>query len=432
MHRRRGPKGPRRFFVSPSRGTDKRLWRPPTSSSSTPRCAMASRRPATASPPRRSCDSPGSSTRSAWTSSRRASRRRPRATTGACARSRPRCGARSSPRWRAAPSATSTWPARRSRRAPSAAASTSSSPPPTCTSGTSSGSTREEVLERIRAAVRRARRLHRRRGVLAPRTRAAPTPTSSAGWWRRPSRRVRPRSTCPTPSATRCPTEYARDVPRRAAPGARAPTASCSARTATTTWASPWPTRSPRSAPGARQVECTVNGIGERAGNAALEEIVMACQVRSARARVPLQRGAARDLPHQPAALLPHRRLPPAQQGDRRSERLRPRGRHPPARHAAERAHLRDHPARDGRASRARPWCSASTPAGTRSSGASASWATTSSEEQLAERLPEFTAARRPQARDPRRGPARAAARELPRRARGVPAHATCGSCAAA
>jgi 2-isopropylmalate synthase len=31
---------------------------------------------------------------------------------------------------------------------------------------------------------------------------------------------------------------------------------------------------------GARQVECTVNGIGERAGNAALEEIVMAMYVR--------------------------------------------------------------------------------------------------------------------------------------------------------
>jgi 2-isopropylmalate synthase len=31
---------------------------------------------------------------------------------------------------------------------------------------------------------------------------------------------------------------------------------------------------------GARQVECTVNGIGERAGNAALEEIVMAIQTR--------------------------------------------------------------------------------------------------------------------------------------------------------
>ena len=34
---------------------------------------------------------------------------------------------------------------------------------------------------------------------------------------------------------------------------------------------------------GARQVECTVNGIGERAGNAALEEVVMACAVRADR-----------------------------------------------------------------------------------------------------------------------------------------------------
>jgi 2-isopropylmalate synthase len=34
---------------------------------------------------------------------------------------------------------------------------------------------------------------------------------------------------------------------------------------------------------GATQVECTINGIGERAGNAALEEIVMACSVRSDR-----------------------------------------------------------------------------------------------------------------------------------------------------
>src|SRR6476660_9582180 len=32
---------------------------------------------------------------------------------------------------------------------------------------------------------------------------------------------------------------------------------------------------------GARQVECTINGIGERAGNASLEEIVMATRVRS-------------------------------------------------------------------------------------------------------------------------------------------------------
>lgn len=38
---------------------------------------------------------------------------------------------------------------------------------------------------------------------------------------------------------------------------------------------------------GARQVECTINGIGERAGNAALEEIVMAMRVRSD--RLPLE-----------------------------------------------------------------------------------------------------------------------------------------------
>src|SRR5207244_1291956 len=31
---------------------------------------------------------------------------------------------------------------------------------------------------------------------------------------------------------------------------------------------------------GARQVECTINGIGERAGNAALEEVVMAVYLR--------------------------------------------------------------------------------------------------------------------------------------------------------
>ncbi|HJR61677.1 MAG TPA: 2-isopropylmalate synthase [Vicinamibacterales bacterium] len=34
---------------------------------------------------------------------------------------------------------------------------------------------------------------------------------------------------------------------------------------------------------GARQVECTINGIGERAGNAALEELVMATRVRADR-----------------------------------------------------------------------------------------------------------------------------------------------------
>ncbi len=51
---------------------------------------------------------------------------------------------------------------------------------------------------------------------------------------------------------------------------------------------------------------------------------------------------------------------------------------------------------------------------------------------QLAEVYRRVHRAGRPQARDPRRGPAGPAARELPRRARGVPAHATCGWSAAA
>lgn len=32
---------------------------------------------------------------------------------------------------------------------------------------------------------------------------------------------------------------------------------------------------------GARQVECTINGLGERAGNASLEEVVMAVRTRA-------------------------------------------------------------------------------------------------------------------------------------------------------
>src|SRR3569833_697804 len=45
---------------------------------------------------------------------------------------------------------------------------------------------------------------------------------------------------------------------------------------------------------GARQVECTSNGIGERAGNAALEEIVMALKVR--KDIMPYQTGVVTNL----------------------------------------------------------------------------------------------------------------------------------------
>ena len=46
-------------------------------------------------------------------------------------------------------------------------------------------------------------------------------------------------------------------------------------------------------AAGARQVECTINGIGERAGNASLEEIVMAMRVRPD--RYPYETGVAAE-----------------------------------------------------------------------------------------------------------------------------------------
>ena len=74
---------------------------------------------------------------------------------------------------------------------------------------------------------------------------------------------------------------------------------------------------------GARQIECTINGIGERAGNAALEEVVMAMRVRND--KIPywnnievdladpcLQAGVGGDLV--PGAV---------QQGDRRAECIR-------------------------------------------------------------------------------------------------------------
>ena len=46
-------------------------------------------------------------------------------------------------------------------------------------------------------------------------------------------------------------------------------------------------------AAGARQVECTINGVGERAGNASLEEIVMAMRVRPD--RYPYETGVASE-----------------------------------------------------------------------------------------------------------------------------------------
>jgi 2-isopropylmalate synthase len=53
---------------------------------------------------------------------------------------------------------------------------------------------------------------------------------------------------------------------------------------------------------GARQVECTINGIGERAGNAALEEIVMAMRVRAD--RLPFETGVRTEKIYPTSQLL--------------------------------------------------------------------------------------------------------------------------------
>ena len=83
---------------------------------------------------------------------------------------------------------------------------------------------------------------------------------------------------------------------------------------------------------GATQIECTINGIGERAGNAALEEVVMAIGTRPTTPRCRRQRGERRARAHVAHGVAPHRLPRSVQQGGRRPQRIRARGRHPPAR----------------------------------------------------------------------------------------------------
>ncbi len=74
---------------------------------------------------------------------------------------------------------------------------------------------------------------------------------------------------------------------------------------------------------GARQVECAVNGMGERAGNAALEEVVMALKVRGDSMPYETAGGDAETLARLQDGVLDHRLPGAVQQGHRRQERLR-------------------------------------------------------------------------------------------------------------
>ena len=75
---------------------------------------------------------------------------------------------------------------------------------------------------------------------------------------------------------------------------------------------------------GARQVEGTINGIGERAGNAALEEVVMALRTRADYFGLHTEIDTARVRPHQPPGgrHAGHQRA--AEQGDRRRQCVLP------------------------------------------------------------------------------------------------------------
>ena len=106
---------------------------------------------------------------------------------------------------------------------------------------------------------------------------------------------------------------------------------------------------------GARQVECTINGIGERAGNCSLEEIVMVLKTRGDRLPYVDRHPHRAALSGQPAADGDHRRRRPAEQGHRRAQRLRARGRHPPGRLPQGADHLRDHRAEERRRAREPP-----------------------------------------------------------------------------
>ena len=75
-------------------------------------------------------------------------------------------------------------------------------------------------------------------------------------------------------------------------------------------------------AAGATQVECTVNGIGERAGNASLEEIVMALRVRADAFEARHRRRPRRD-PRRIVARVGADRLPRRPEQGRSSARTR-------------------------------------------------------------------------------------------------------------
>ena len=93
-------------------------------------------------------------------------------------------------------------------------------------------------------------------------------------------------------------------------------------------------------AEGARQVEGCINGLGERAGNAALEEVIMALETRKDLYGVSTNVNTRQIYRTSQSGERYHRLRGAAEQGDSGRERLPPRLRHPPGRCAEGSYHI--------------------------------------------------------------------------------------------
>ncbi len=137
---------------------------------------------------------------------------------------------------------------------------------------------REEVLEEARQMVAYAKSFVPMWSS-RPRIPRAPTSGTSARLWKPLSKRAPMLSTFPIPSVIRFPTEYAERISylRSHVPNIEKTILSVHCHNDLGLAVANSLTAIQN---GVRQVECTVNGIGERAGNASLEEIVMALHTR--------------------------------------------------------------------------------------------------------------------------------------------------------
>ena len=75
---------------------------------------------------------------------------------------------------------------------------------------------------------------------------------------------------------------------------------------------------------GARQIECTINGIGERAGNCSLEEVVMAIRTRAEHFGLETGVDTRRLYPTSRLVVEHHRHARAAQQGGGGRKRVCP------------------------------------------------------------------------------------------------------------